>query len=265
MPIGRPRPLLAGLSAAALLTTGFSAHAAATTTASTRAATTVTGGLNVGIKSNSVTVGLGRVSAVIVYTCTSTSAPNGQAALRVDFNQANNTASGEVTVPCGPGNVNMTQTVTAVQIGMSATQGVSAIASLNDGTAAATDIDYGLTGGDYVTITPSAFYPGDGTVHLSGSYNCASGTTTPATEFITAEQAGLPGHVAYGTATVAVVTCDGTDQEWEVTIDPAAGHGFDTGEPIEANARIPTVGTGSGGGGTTSTKTANDFAIIFAG
>ncbi|WP_316520145.1 hypothetical protein [Kitasatospora brasiliensis] len=257
MSIGRPRPLLAGLSAAALLATGFSAHAAAT--ASTRTGTTVTGGLNVNIKSGSVTVGLGTVSAVIVYTCTSTSAPNGEAALRVDFDQANNTATTEVAVPCGPGNVDMTQTVTAVQIGMSGSDPVGAIASLSDGTSAATDIEFGVRASNYLYIAPGAYYPGDGTVTLNGTYNCASGTPTPATEFVTADQAGPGTFFAYGTYTVPVTTCDGTDQAWEATLGgPTTGSTFQSGLPIEAHATLPT----SGGRGVT-TKTANDYAIIF--
>src|SRR5581483_11507433 len=92
-----------------------------------RAASQVTALLDVSVNPGSVTAGLATVTATVTYTCTVTT-PNGQAQLRVDFDQAGNDTSGETGVACGPGDVNHTQTVTAVQVGMNDSQDISAVA-----------------------------------------------------------------------------------------------------------------------------------------
>ncbi|MFD8481138.1 DUF6299 family protein [Kitasatospora sp. NPDC059673] len=250
---GAKKKILACLGAGTLVAAGlwaYQVHSAPTAQAEASAAgpvqpfTAVTGGLNASINPGSVTVGLGSVSAVVTYTCTDSSAPGGNAALRVQFDQNNNDVSGEVAVPCGPGDVNKTQTVTATQLGMSGSQEITTFAVLDDGTKTASNSNVTLVNSSYLHVDPTATYPGNGTVLLTGTYNCASGTSTPATEFVTAEQVNSSNQAAAGTVAFTVNTCNGTNQTWSSTVTSSTGNGFSSGVGTEVKTSLPTVGSG---------------------
>jgi hypothetical protein len=182
------------------------------------AATQITGGLSVSVNPNSTTVDIGTVSTTVTYTCTDTTVPDVQAQLRVDFDQNGNDTSGEVDVPCGTTDLSQTRTVTAAQVGMDGSQLVTAIATLDDGTSAVSDTVDTITDGVYVYNDPTVTYPGDGTVTLTGFYNCGPTIATPGKLIITASEVDSSDVATAGSALVTITTCDGTDQPWSVNI-----------------------------------------------
>src|SRR5581483_6542990 len=104
-----------------------------------RAASQVTALLDVSVNPGSVTAGLATVTATVTYTCTVT--------------------TGETGVACGPGDVNHTQTVTAVQVGMNDSQDISAVATLDDGGTAVTASTDNLVSTITMHIDPTATFP----------------------------------------------------------------------------------------------------------
>ncbi|MFF0390921.1 hypothetical protein ACFYS8_19845 [Kitasatospora sp. NPDC004615] len=255
-----PKRLLVALTAVALLLVGFGVYVtdrAPSASASPRSAI-VTGGLSVSVMPSSVTVGVGTVSATILYTCTDTAAPGGNAALRVEFDQHGNDASAEVAVPCGIANVNKTQTVTATQVGMSGTQEITVVAGLTDGPVTAVDTADTVTGGIYVHLDPSATFPGNGTVTRTGYYNCATGTPTPTSAIINLDQVQAGNLAAAGEGVVTVLTCNGANQTFNINITSCTGNGFTAGTPLASQAVIPTIG----GGGSFTGRSTIDYSLL---
>jgi hypothetical protein len=235
---------LVALAAAFLLAIGFYGYSARTAPPA-RAATAVTGGLDVSIDPGSITVGLLTVRATVTYTCTDSDAPGGQAQLRVDFDQDGNDASGEVGVDCGSGDVSVPQTVTAVQVGMSGSQEITAAATLDDGDTIASDSADTVTRQIYTHLDPTLTFPGDGTVTLTGFYNCGSTFTSAAELFVSASQDNSSSDDAAGSAAVPVTTCDGTDQSFSVTITSSLSGAFVPDYPaVTATDEVDVSGTG---------------------
>jgi hypothetical protein len=194
-----------------LLAGGLTAYLARAATPA-HSATQTTRGLAVTINPGSTTVGIGTVSTTVTYTCTDTTAPGGQAQLRVDFDQNGNDTSGELAVPCGAADINKTQTVTAVQVGMSGTQEITAIATLDDGTSAVSYTADAIKDDIYTYTSPTVTYPGDGSITLTGFYNCGPDIATPAKLIISATEVGTSDIATAGSALVTIATCNGTDQ-----------------------------------------------------
>lgn len=229
------------LGAAALLLAGGLSAYLVHTAAPAHAATQVTGGLSVSVNPNSTTVGLATVSTTVTYTCTDTTTPDVHAQLRVDFDQNGNDTSGEVNVPCGIADLAQTQTVTAAQVGMSDSQEITAVATLDDGASVAEDTADTVTDDVYVYNDPTVTYPGDGTVALTGSYNCGPAVVTPAKLIITASEVNTNDVATAGSALVTITTCNNTDQPWAVTITGSLT-GDDYGPGCEDRVSKP-VGT----------------------
>ncbi|HZR53731.1 MAG TPA: hypothetical protein VFB06_30015 [Streptosporangiaceae bacterium] len=156
--LAHPRKRALGALAAALALAGGLWTYSVQHAPPARAASQVTALLDVSVNPGSVTAGLATVTATVTYTCTVTT-PNGQAQLRVDFDQAGNDTSGETGVACGPGDVNHTQTVTAVQVGMNDSQDISAVATLDDGGTAVTASTDNLVSTITMHIDPTATFP----------------------------------------------------------------------------------------------------------
>jgi hypothetical protein len=220
------RRLLASAAAAALALAGSLAYLAANA-ASAHAGTVNTVSRDISINPGSTRVGLATVRTTVTYTCTDTSAPHGRAAVRVSFDQHGNDTSGEVAVPCGSGDVNKTQTVTATQLGMSGSQEITAVATLDDGATAASDTADTVANQFIVHLDPTVTYPGNGTVTLTGFYNCAATVPTPSKIIITATQDTTSNVASAGLALVDVTTCNSTDQSFSVTIT-----GSTSGDPF---------------------------------
>lgn len=181
----------------------------------------MTAELDVSVNPGSVTAGLASVAATITYTCT-VSTPDGQAQLRVDFDQAGNDTSGEAGVPCGPGDVDRTQTITAVQVGMNDTQDISAVANLDDGGSDVIASTDSIRGVRSLHIDPTATFPGGGTITVTGSYTC----TEPGTFFIIkAHQNNGPTDIAAGVKSVGA-TCDGANHGYSATVTSSTGNPF---------------------------------------
>ncbi|MFJ5921848.1 hypothetical protein ACIQF6_04465 [Kitasatospora sp. NPDC092948] len=262
------KKILAGLGAGTLVAAGlwaYQVNGAPTAQAEAPAAgqvepfTPTPGGLTASINSGSVSVGLGSVSAVVTYTCTDSSAPSGLAALRVQFDQNNNDVSGEVAVPCGPGDINKTQTVTATQIGMSGSQEITTFAVLDDGKNAASTSDVTLVDSSFVHLNPTVTYPSSGAITLSGTYNCASSVPTPATQFVSAGQVNSSNQAAAGSAVFTINTCNGTDQNWSSTVNSIGNVGFASGAPVDVTTTLAAAG---GGAGHTEPSTTNYSVIL---
>lgn len=227
------RRMLASAAAAALALAG-SLACLTVNAASAHAATVNTVGRDISINPGSTTVGVVTVSTTVTYTCTDTSAPDGQAAVRVSFDQHGNDTSGEVAVACGSGDVNKTQTVTAIQLGMSGSQEITAVATLDDGATAASDTADTVANQFIVHLDPTVTYPGNGTVTLTGFYNCAPTVPVPSKIIITAIQDTTSNVASAGSALVDVTTCNSTDQSFSVTITGSiSGDAFDPDYPLE--------------------------------
>src|SRR5262249_18419191 len=65
---------------------------------------------------------------------------------------------------------------------------------------------------------PTATDPGDGTVTVTGFYNCGPAIPTPTKLVVTASQGTTGNVVSAGSALVDITTCNGTDQPWSVNI-----------------------------------------------
>ncbi|MGW4379014.1 DUF6299 family protein [Kitasatospora sp. NPDC004531] len=257
--------MLTAAAAVLLLVTAFGtlgANRAPLAHASVRG-TTVSGGLSVSVNPGSVVVGLATVSATVTYTCTDTSAPTGDAVLRVEFEQNNAGASTEVDVPCGSGEIDQTQTVTAAQLGMSGSQEVTAAAFLMDGRASASSLAEALVEGTWVGIDSSVTYPGDGTVTLSGFYNCTRSASTGGGVFINAHEINASSTTknVIGSAVVATAVCNGTNQPWSANVTSSnSGSYTDTATlMVSADGKIPTVG----GGADFRSGSAVDYSVFF--
>ncbi|MBV9449123.1 MAG: hypothetical protein JO345_24820 [Streptosporangiaceae bacterium] len=214
---GRPaRRGLAALAATLLLPGGLYAYTTAAAPGA-HAAATMGAALLVEINPGDTSVGLATVSTTVTYTCTDTSAPGGHAQLRVDFDQAGNDTSGELSVPCGTADTGKSQTVTAVQVGMSGSREVTAAATLDDGDATASSDADTVSGQSTLDPGESVTFPGDGTVTATGTYDCAAGTGVGAI-IVSASQENTSTDIAAGTAVIAAPTCDGTSHAYTVTI-----------------------------------------------
>ncbi|MFE6103820.1 DUF6299 family protein [Streptomyces laurentii] len=229
--------LLAGLWAYGV-NTAPSARAAADPPA------TVTGGLAVSLNPGSVSVGLLTISATVTYTytytCTVPGVAAGNAVLRVQFTQGANVTIGGAAVPCGDTEVNQTQTVTSGQLGMNGSQEITVSTTLVNGRAVVSSTANTRANAVTVHTDPTATFPGDGSVTLTGTYTCSSGVPTPGTLFATARQLNPGNEAVTGVATVPLTTCDGTSRPWSANITSTnsltrAGDGFDIEGEIEAD------------------------------
>ncbi|MFE4592156.1 DUF6299 family protein [Streptomyces laurentii] len=227
--------LLAGLWAYGV-NTAPSARAAADPPA------TVTGGLAVSLNPGSVSVGLLTISATVTYTCTCTvpGVAAGNAVLRVQFTQGANVTIGGAAVPCGDTEVNQTQTVTSGQLGMNGSQEITVSTTLVNGRAVVSSTANTRANAVTVLTDPTATFPGDGSVTLTGTYTCSSGVSTPGTLFATARQLNPGNEAVTGVATVPLTTCDGTSRPWSANITGTnsltrAGDRFDIEGEIEAD------------------------------
>ena len=231
--LAHPRKRVLTALAAALLAAGGLWAYSAQHAPPAHAASQVTALLDVSVNPGSVTVGLATVTATVTYTCT-VSTPDGQAQLRVDFDQSGNDTSGETGVPCGAGDISKTQTITAVQVGMNDTQDVSAAANLDDGATAVYTITDDLAGVQSLHIDPTATFPGNGTVTLTGSYNCHD-ISDMALVFNVSQNNGH-GVVPVGIATIGPA-CDGTNHGFSITVSSANQFTFgDTGHALSVMA-----------------------------
>jgi hypothetical protein len=245
-PATRPRKPATALATAALLTAGLAVCAASTAppahaaTTPTAPATTVTAPLDVSIVPGSAHIGPVSVTATIAYTCTGPVAATADLRLTVDHHY--DTASAEQQVPCSATTVSATKAITVPLAGASARDQIDADATLTDGTAQDTDSATLGHGHAFLTVNPAETFPGDGTVTLTGTYECAQGDPAPTTIFVTAEQDTSQNEATAGTGLIDVPACDATVHTWTTTIK-----GSITGDAYTPGKGLPVIGGLLGG------------------
>ncbi|MEU8543480.1 hypothetical protein AB0C52_26425 [Streptomyces sp. NPDC048717] len=250
---GGQKRVLAALTALVLLVSGWwtyavdhapPAHAATAAApvpaprATVAAATTATADMDVSVNPGSVTPTIGSISAVATYTCTKSNEPDGRAHLRLEFRQGLTEASNEVSVPCGPRQINSTQRVSAVALGFTTLKEITVTAILTDGVTTVTSTARTISDALYVHIDPTATYNGVGYVSLSGYYICSPDVPTPGTVFVNGQQVSTQNQPAAGYGTVPITTCNNTLQAWSVTFsNVVVGGGTFSGDyPLDATA-----------------------------
>lgn len=229
-PAVRPRKRLAALLAALLLTAAFTVHEAAGAPAAATP-TTETAALDVSIVPGSVQFDLVVVIVDVAYTCTVPNTTN--ADLRVTLVQGHNDASEEQQVTCSSSTVDAEQEVAVPLIGANPNAEITATASLTDGAREALSTEILAHDNLFLSTDPTAAFPGNGTITLTGKYRCATAVPVPFKIFVTAEQVDASDNATVGTGLVNVTACDDATHTWTTNIT-----GSITGDAFE-----PLIGT----------------------